>query len=788
MSAPIGEGIVRRERRRKRSFALSKEDQQKIADRVCKFYDEDIHARTADRDLRLQRYAKYRQWRSGSGGWPWAESSDQAVPDMMEASIRMQDTIHNAVMSARPIVVSRALSESPENNKRQEAVDALHDTQFFVEQEGEKEVEKGAESFCNDPAVTFFVPWVQERREVTEVRTFDPIPPDKIPRQYFADLLKQNYPSHQALAKDEEGWDWEISLDDDKRKVKFYTKANGKVELVMESNPVVFDGPRVMVKAYDDVICPPSVANLDIPSPKNPDGSPHVILRDNPTKDQIKRLARRGDEEPFYDLLTQEDLEKLENAPESQSYREKKDQEAIIEGVSDARNDDPSQQRLTQLVCFDIYDVDDDGQTEDVIFWVLYETKRLCRARLLTEVYPGPRPERPFGEASFLPVGGRRAGISLLETMEGLHDFLKEATDQMVDNGTLANLPWFTYRAGSSLKPETLRPGPGDGIPTNDPKNDIVWQKIDNSGQAFWINLIAIIRQQSERLTLQGDLQAGRVPGGASSALRTLGGIQTLLSQGEARPERILRRFFVALRKVFRLMHRLNRHYLPPEKRFRASGKILEPGQDPYYTVATADVDVDMEFDFHANVLNSSRQAIQQGLQALLGIYVSDIAIQLGITTPDTVYRLLRDLGDAYGQDADKYLNKPTPTAGDTQIEAAEAMLMLMQGVLPMGAPLEGAQEHLLKLQEIMERETFAGFPPQHISLLRVYLQQVSEMARQEAELAARMQAAGGVGLPLGQRGRPPQGPPGAPAQPPLQGGQELLDESLPTAGGGAAR
>ena len=148
---------------------------------------------------RLQRHAKYRQWRSGSGGWPWPDSSDQAVPDMTEASLRMQDTLNNAVMSARPVVASRELIKHPDNDKRQKAVDALHDTQFFVEQDGEGVIEQATESFCNDPAVTFFVPWVKENRELTEVRSFDPIPGKLLPSIHFAELLKQNFAEHERL-------------------------------------------------------------------------------------------------------------------------------------------------------------------------------------------------------------------------------------------------------------------------------------------------------------------------------------------------------------------------------------------------------------------------------------------------------------------------------------------------------------------------------------------------------------------------------------------------------------
>jgi hypothetical protein len=783
---PVGEGILRRTRRRVRSFGLSVEQRKEIALRVCKQYDDDLQARSEDTTRRLNRYAKYRQWESPDTGWPWPGSSNQVMPDMMESSIRMQDTVHNAVMSARPIVVARALQK--DNQPKESGVDALHDTQLFIEQDGERMIEHATESFCNDPSMTLYTTWVTERREVVDVRVFDPIPDDTVPRLFFSTLLRQEFPAYSQLATEREGWDWEIEQEDDVRTVKFYTKTSGDVEMIVQYDAIVFDGPRVLVKSYDDVICPPGAANLDIPSPSNPGGAAHVILRDYPTVDEIHRLARKQGSEPaFYDLVTKDDLAKLPNTSRSRSNQERKDQADRFEGVDEDRTKDPKQKGLTRLVCFDVFDVDGDGETEDVVSWVLYETKQLLRVRYLTEVFPGNRPERPLAEASFLPVGGRRAGISLLETIEGLHDAMKAAVDQMVDNGTLVNLPWFTYRAASNVKPESLRPGPGDGIPLNDPKNDLVVQPFRNDGQAFWLNLLAMLRQQSERLTLQGDLQAGRVPGGASSALRTLGGIQTLLSQGEARPERILRRFFMALRKMTRQMHRLNRYYLSDAKKFRASPTILKPEQDPYFTIANSDIDLDLEFDFHANVLNSSKQAVQQGLQAIAGMYISEIAMQTGISTPETIYRLLRDLGQAFGQNVDDYLQAPTSGARESRIDASTAMLQCSRGVFPVGVPLEGPTEHLAQLQKITETDSFGEFPPTHLPILRAYLQQVAATAQQQQQLEAQAQAAGPFGAPVGETpGRPgrPPGPPMGESDPAMLQGTELSDESLPGARG----
>lgn len=792
MAAPLGEGILRRERRRRQRFSLTEEKRADIVRRVLDQYRRDLDARSDDRAIRLERYAKYRQWRQGDTGWPWPGSSDQGVPDMMEASVRMQDTLHNAVMSARPFIVSRALSK--EDKDKQDALDKLHDTQFFVEQEGERVIEEASESFCNDPAVTIFVPWVMERRKNVERREFDPIPDNMSPQEHFRTILNQQYAGATLEILDEEGWDWKVHPSEDPAddiRASFYTTARS-VEMEVEAHPVVFDGPRVLVKSYDDVIHPPGVANLDIPSPSNPGGAPHVILRDYPTKDEIARLARkRGDDPPFYDLISKDDLDKLPGVRRSDDDQESEDQKDTFAGedqsIAHGHAEDGT---LTRLTCFDVFDIDGDGEAEDVIFWVIKETQTLLRVRLLTEMYPGHKPERPLAEASFLPVGGRRAGISLLEMTEPSHDFLKETVDQMVDNGTLANLPWFTYRAASNLNPETLRPGPGDGIPVNDVNADIKLMQWSSDSQSFWLNLMAMIRQQTERLTLQGDIQAGRVPIGGSSALRTLGGIQTLLSQGEARPERILRRFFKAWRRVVRMMHRLNRYYLPDEKRFTASGEILAEGDDPWLYVARSEINVDMEFDFHANVLNSSKQASQQALSTLMPVYISELALALGITKPDGVYRFLRDFGKAFGQDPMKYLSPPTPEADRERITADEAVLHLMDGVIPDGVPAEAtAADHLQRLQEITEMDTFEAFPEEHIPLLRAYMQGVAQrvqMEQRQAQLAAAAQQfarqQGGNG-PDGRVREPMQGNGQSIFQP-----NELMDESLPTAGGGANR
>ena len=97
---------------------MTPESRDEFVKTVLERYEDDLFDRGDWSEARLQRYAKYRQWRGQDTGWPWPGSSNQVIPDMLEAGTRMQDTLHNAVMSARPVVVSRALQPDKKAQER----------------------------------------------------------------------------------------------------------------------------------------------------------------------------------------------------------------------------------------------------------------------------------------------------------------------------------------------------------------------------------------------------------------------------------------------------------------------------------------------------------------------------------------------------------------------------------------------------------------------------------------------------------------------------------------------
>ena len=740
----------------------------------------DEAARSVETDLRLQRYAKFRMWVGEDSDWPWSGSSDVGLPDMMTDVLAMEDTLHNAVMSNRPLANARALQ--PTDREKEEKVDDLLDTQVFIEQNGEKAVEESASCFVMDGTFVAFVPWVREDRKVAMFRTFGKMEDGEIPLQKFKQIVQQEFANHDIIQKEDQGWDWEITdrEDDQTFSVKFYTANDGEIEMTGSQSVRIYDGPKIIIKDYEDVLSPARCANLQIPGPSNPGGATHVILVDHPSIDEIQRLRKSG----FYDLLTKEDIDKITGTSDARADEPEKQQKDVLQGKSDQQDpDDDSHKTLTRYLCFDLFDTDGDGINTDMMWWVLKEPALLLKAKPLTEMYPSDPPRRPLAEANLIPVNGRREGIGLLEMMESMHDFKKQIFDQVVDAGTLGNLPFWFYRPTSNIKPETMKMWPGDGYPLTDPKNDVYFPNIGaGQAQSFGINMLTLADQRQEKLTVRGDLQLGRVPVGRSSALRTSENMQAMMQAGEARPERILRRFLMGWIEVFKQIHELNQHFLPEKKKFRIIG-IRNPQDDPYREVIVADdLKGRFKFDFSVNIMNASKIALQQSLERLMGVYIAELPITLGITTPDGVYRMLRDWGKAHGQIPERYIDPPSPEALKSPILAEEALNQIMMGEMPSGYPMEGAQAHLDKLMQFMNHESLFGLldHPDKVKLFRTYLKSVSERAKMEQAAAQ----AGPVGAPgVGQQGgggpMPNMGPPQ------VSGGEELLDETLPGAGGG---
>jgi hypothetical protein len=754
-------------RTRKRKFNI---DRDEISGRIKKFYTDDLHDQDADREARLQRYAKFRGWTEGRD-YIGDQTSDASLPDMMTQSNKIQDTLHNAVMSSRPIVSATAISER--NKSQQDDIDDLIDYQFFVEQKGEKIIEELCESFVNDGDFTVFIPWVKETRKLAEVHVIEPIPDELEPEEYFLQTLGV---LRLGLVSGS-GWDYKIVNEKEVTDISFYTREeDDKVEMVMHKKVVVFDGPKPIVKDFDDVLYPPRAANLQRPGPSNPEGASHVILRDYPTIDELKSLKSQG----FYDLMTDDDIKVIEASTTDESDTEAKIQKDDFQGSNDSKSNKlVSHMQLTRLMVFDCYDIDGDGLDEDVIWWYILETNTVIKVMYKSEIYPGMR--RPFAESQFLPVKGRKRGISLLEMIEGTHDLIKQTFDQTIDAGTITTTPFGFYRASGSVKQEPMRLHAGELYPLSDPQRDIYFPQMPNNSQSFGFNLMTVLDQMQEKTTTVGDLQLGRVPPGQATALRSASGAQTIIGQGEARPERILRRFFMGLTEIYVQIHELNKVFLPEKKEYFVT-KFKKIGESPYRQADKETIKAQYAFSFRANVLNTSKEALQTSLSQLSSFYLNPILLQMGLVSPENVYRLAKDLGSSFGHNGSEYLTQPSPEANMPKLMAEEAISMIIDGQIPMGTPEEGAQMHLQKMQDFINSDALSLLDETGQAILRTYMEQLLQKVQMENQQMAIQQAASQQNRNQGAAGQ--QGGQAPDTSNQQLNSNELLNETLQQEGG----
>jgi hypothetical protein len=288
-----------------------------------------------------------------------------------------------------------------------------------------------------------------------------------------------------------------------------------------------------------------------------------------------------------------------------------------------------------------------------------------------------------------------------------------------------------------------------------------------------------MLKSDEERLQVIGDLQLGRVPKGKASALRTASGIEQITAQGEARPERIVRRFFQGLSEIWRHCHELNRTFLPPKKEFRVATS-LDPGESPYLSVNKADIDAPFDFEFKANVFNVSKAAQQDSLTQLMALVLTPLGFETGVAQADTLYRFIELSAKAFGQDPEALaIHSPI---GQKLISAEEAVSTIMSDSIPQGFPAEGPLRHMQILQTFIQSPQVGHLTPQQTQMLAQWMQVVQTFLQQTQASQAQAAAAEAQGAPQqGNGAAPPTQDQGTNVAP-----NELLAEDLPTSGGGA--
>lgn len=694
--------------RRKRSLKLDKEA---IVAHVLETVRHDLNDRTRWMQRRRDRYAKSRGWLP-TKDWPLGEASSNAyLPVIQTASLRIESTLHNALLGQRPVMQSKARQKR--NMEKEQRIDQLLDSQVFLEAHGEERLDSFVTNYVNDGTAIAFVPWIFQKDYIHDVRVGPPLEPIQDHISQLLERLQQVLP---GLTKspvlppgDDSGWNWDVTFDDDQgehqeARVEFYERDDDKLEAHIAWQAVSHDGPAILVDDLEDIVVPRRSANAQPPSAMNPHGARYICRLGRATVDDIRRRWKDG----TYDLLTEEDMDAIAAAQsadhagvEEDGLKEDKDKD---EGIERGFGETEEQTRQV-LEWYGRWDVNGDDLEEDVIFWVERDSEKLCRARLLTEIYPGIPPRRPVAECRFITIPNRFYGIGLPELLEPIQDLTLILVNQNIDWGTIRNTPFGFYRAASGLKSEVMRYFPGELYPLDDPQRDVNFPQMGNATNAWSFNMLQVLQQFAERLGTVGDLQMGRVPRGGSEALRTVGATMALLGQGDIRSEQILRRLFRGIAEIYALIHRLNRRYLSRTKEYRIIG-VPEEGEEIYGNISPDDIQADVDFDFKATMFNTNKQVLGETLKEALAVILSPLAIQMKLIDRPHAVKLIRDFYAARDLDADRYIPRLPASESGPHLLAEEALSMIVAGERPTGRTLESASEHLQKLREFQDYYT----------------------------------------------------------------------------------
>ena len=782
--APEVPAVKPRRPKRKRSLKINKEV---VVKWVLDTHQTRLDDTQEQRNMRMEIREQLRGWLPEKD-FPWEDCSNVWVPVMVTASRRMKAALRNALKSMRPLVESKA--KQRRNKDKEGAINKVLDHQFFNENHGENKLDDLINNYVDDEAVFVFTPYVREDQTVREIRVLPPLDPDADHVAQLLVLLQKAVFDNliNATMFDKDGWEWDVELkgmdgEPEMARVEFFDRDDGKVEAYITRKVRAFDGPDPQVLDFEDVVIAPRSANLQPPNAANPLGA---IWVDHIQKTQVDSIRRRMDD-GTYDLITEKEWDIIKTG-KSATGSGKPEDEPKVEKDKRAGEEISTPSTLPdrqQIVRYARWDVNDDGHEEDVIFWVLKDSKILCKAAYLSELYPGTPIMRPIDSASFFPDTNRVIGESFVSSLWPLQTMSQTSMNQHVDWGTLTNMPWGFYRASSGLKPEPIRLEPGILNPLDDPSKDVHFPSFASRGETFNINTMTLLQGFVERLSMLPDTAFGRIPTGKSAAMRNVGTVTALMSQIDVRTEEVLRGIFNLICRVYQMMHRLNQRYLPKEKEVRVFGQEAK-GEEAYAVIGPEHTNADVDFDFKATMLNTNKQMVAQSLQESAALLWSPLAIQAGIVTEEEVYNLCVDYTKSKDQPSYRYTRKPPAVESGPKILAEEAFSAIIASELPVGAPLEPPEEHLQKFIGFQQSQplTFASFDPSQLAAYQGWIMQVRTIIFQQQRKMMMMQAAAQtMGNGNGGGGGGPGGAPGiissdTGGNPPVQPG-EAIDESL---------
>ena len=320
-----------------------------------------------------------------------------------------------------------------------------------------------------------------------------------------------------------------------------------------------------------------------------------------------------------------------------------------------------------------------------------------------------------FVQFKFLPGTGFY-GFGLIHMIGGLTRTATAALRQLLDAGTLANLPAGFKTRGLRIRDDAQPLQPGEFRDVDAPGGNIRDQFMQlpfKGPDATLLQLMGIVVNAGQRFASIADSQVGDMNQQAA-----VGTTVALLERGSRVMSAIHKRLYVGLKQEFKLLSEVFKTYLPAEYPYDVPG-------------ATRNIKV-QDFDDKVDILPVADPNIFSQTQR---ISMAQTQLQLAQTNPQIhdIYQAYRSMYDALGiKNVNAILPPPAvPTPLDPSLEEIAAM-----GMKPFQAfPGQDHKAHIDSHLNFMKSNMVQNSPSVMAALQKNILERISLMAQEQIQL-----------------------------------------------------
>jgi hypothetical protein len=332
------------------------------------------------------------------------------------------------------------------------------------------------------------------------------------------------------------------------------------------------------------------------------------------------------------------------------------------------------------------------------------------------------RPEDPlkkktnyFVQFKFLPGTGFY-GFGLIHMIGGLTRTATAALRQLLDAGTLANLPAGFKSRGIRVRDDAQPLQPGEfrdvDAPGGNIKDQFMTLPFKGPDQTL-LSLMGVVVSAGQRFASIADSQVGDMNQAAA-----VGTTVALLERGSRVMSAIHKRLYVGLKQEFKLLAEVFKSYLPPSYPYDVPG-------------ASREIKV-QDFDDRVDILPVADPNIFSQTQR---ISLAQSQLQLAQSNPQihNLYQAYRSMYDALGV---KNVNAILPPpAAPMPLDPALEHIMAMSGKPYQAFPGQDHKAHIDAHLNFMRLNQTQNNPAAMASLQKNILEHISLMAQEQVQL-----------------------------------------------------